>query len=431
MGWVRTSIAAAVLASSGLAQAAEITRVASSGDPDNPFDLDVSIRWDRTQRRGKITKEFANPGLNGKYGAIEDGTEMRFTNISNILTPRIAVGLYHDLELHVEAPWVIGDDHQWRYALMDGKSVGPVSSIGNNGVDASGQPCGAACPVFPVDPGQTVYHGGRLGDVTAGIAWAPLAEHRDDTKPTWLVGVDVTAPTADRYDPTEGLSKYRDPGNPGPVGYKVWGYDVRTAMSRRVGPVDPYVLFHFKYQQLSSTTYSNCEHADRMSNIAVANCKDPAWKDDAKARPPMIGGFTFGTEFVPYEEKADNQKVGIDLRLWLDYVSEARWYNELTDATGKLLYNEQYMTMGGQLGVYVRASKYVQLRANATLAHDFTHFLTNESFGKDLRVGGPDVTPGTTEQNPNFDWRYDVPGRRFRITEVSIFTLGVMGVVNF
>ena len=65
------------------------------------------------------------------------------------------------------------------------------------------------------------------------------------------------------------------------------------------------------------------------------------------------------------------------------------------------------------------------------LAHETPHFLSNEPFGKDLGIAEPDVTPNTPEQNPNFDWRYDVPGRRFRITETSVFSLAVSAVVNF
>ncbi len=33
--------------------------------------------------------------------------------------------------------------------------------------------------------------------------------------------------------------------------------------------------------------------------------------------------------------------------------------------------------------------------------------------------------------NPNFDWRYDAPGRRFRISEVSVFELSFAGVLQF
>jgi hypothetical protein len=33
--------------------------------------------------------------------------------------------------------------------------------------------------------------------------------------------------------------------------------------------------------------------------------------------------------------------------------------------------------------------------------------------------------------NPNFDWRYDAPGRRFRISEASTFDLAVTGIIYF
>ena len=34
-------------------------------------------------------------------------------------------------------------------------------------------------------------------------------------------------------------------------------------------------------------------------------------------------------------------------------------------------------------------------------------------------------------ENPNFDWRYDAPARRFRLTEATVFDLQVAGVLQF
>jgi hypothetical protein len=111
--------------------------------------------------------------------------------------------------------------------------------------------------------------------------------------------------------------------------------------------------------------------------------------------------------------------VAIDLRLFADYTSPRRFYNELTDATGKLHRTDSYLTVGGLAGLYLRASEYISLQATASLSTRTAHYLTGES----LTVG--DVT------NPNFDWRYDAPGRRFKAGEVSVFELGVAGTLQF
>lgn len=412
------------------AGAAEITRVASRGEPGNPFDLQVTIRWDRLQRAAQITREVpdgANPG------AIVDGDELRWSRTTNAVVPRVAIALYKDLALHFEWPYVLGDDQEWRFGLVGGVPTGGVppaivSSIESNAVDAGGAPCTGACPLFPVAPKTTVYHGGKAGDLRAGVAWGIFNDRKDPTKPFWLVGLDVTFPTAALYDPaanrgTDWSSPYNVSGKPGPFGEKVWKWDLYTVLSRRLGPIDPYVKAHLTRMSKSSATYSNCEHVaalasravPEMAPSAVAKCADPAWEKEASAKLPWIAGLTIGTELVPWEDDVEQQKIAIDLRLGGDYTSSHRFYNELTDANGKLNWTEDHLTMAAFLGVYLKASRYVSLHATASLSTTTPHFLTGE----------PDTA------NPNYDVRYDAPGRRFRISEVSLFQVAFGGVLTF
>jgi hypothetical protein len=441
-------IAAAV---AGPAGAAEVARVASS-EPGNPFDLHVSIRWDREQERGKITREQADPLENPPFGAIVNVDELRYTRVRNVIVPRIALGLYRDVELHLEMPYVLADDHSWRFAFVNGVPVGGIagssSTVEMNAVDAMNQPCAGPCPLFPVAPSTTVYHGGRAGDAKVGLSWGVFNDRKDDTKPFWLVGFDVTLPTSSLYDPAAGrggtspawISPHTLSGNVGAFGEKVWKWDLHTVLSRRIGPIDPYFKAHVTAMTHSSDTYSNCNHASemnawtvaQMTNAAVTNCADPGWETDAGAQLPWIAGLTFGTELVPYEKRAEDQKVTFDVRVWADYTSSQRFYNQLTDATGKLHRTEPYLTMGGFLGMYLRASRYVSLHAAASLATQTAHFLSGEQLGREA-VGSGDVTGITANpnMNPNFDWRWDAPGRRFRITETSVFGLSVAGVLQF
>jgi hypothetical protein len=155
-----------------------------------------------------------------------------------------------------------------------------------------------------------------------------------------------------------------------------------------------------------------------------------------------VGGLIFGAEFYPYDNPARKQRVSIDIQFGALYVSEGRGYNELSDAIGKMLYSEEYFTLGGSIGVYARPVEYVQLKLNASLYTDTEHFLTNEPIGKDVNhncrgdsgascvdLGNPGGN--SVEVSPNFDFRYDMPGTRFRISEVTVFTIMATGVVNF
>ncbi len=436
---LRTLVAFSLAVPCATAGAAEVTRVASSGEPDKVLEVGVSARWDRDLRRAKITREAFVGGAN------VDATELRYQQVTNRIVPRIAIGLWHDLEIHAEMPYFLSDEHSWRYALVDGRSTGPTSTIGNNDIDASGNPCGARCPILPVNDGgpmNTVYHGGALGDLKLGIAWGILSDRRDDTKPFWLVGLDVTMPTAERYDPST-APDHTSSSSPAPVGHKIWVYDFYTAFSRRVGPVDPYLKAHVALPATANGTYSNCEHAAQlaaaagnidgspeMASWAPQNCANALWRDRAGARPPVVFGMMFGTELVPYEDRAAGEQVSIDLRLAADYYGAARWYNELTDATGKLLHTDPYLDLSALLGVYLRASRHFALKGTAEFHHETTHLISGEGLGR----YGDDPSIATThpeQLNPNFDYRYDQPGHRFRVSETTVFTIRAGVEVTF
>jgi hypothetical protein len=242
-------------------------------------------------------------------------------------------------------------------------------------------------------------------------------------------------------------SPHAVPAKPGPFGERAWKWDLYTVLSRRMGPIDPYFKAHATKMFRSSSTYSNCDFAAEMANrtlngspfpqatsIAEENCR--TWGTDARAQLPWVTGITFGTEVTPYEDRAADQKVSLDVRLFGDYTSAQRFYNELSDYSGKIHETEGYLTMGGLLGVYLRTSKYVSLNMSASLATRTAHRLTGESLGRDgdwpaLDSSGNGITADPTLMNPNFDWRYDAPGRRFRISEVSVFELSFAGVLQF
>ena len=451
LGLVAGLVLAGALASP--ARGAEVTDVATAAEPGNPFDLRFSIRWDRLQERGLITRERAVDASEAPpVGAIVDATELRYRRVRNELVTRVAVGLYQDLQLTVDVPYVLNDDGTWRYGLENGLPVGPngPTSLGGSNdpnVDAMNRACAGACPLFPVGGGVTIYHGGRVGDVRVGLAWAAFNQRKDDTKPTWVVGLDTTLPTASRWVPVAGrgadwLSPNADSADPGTFGEKVWKWDFWTALSRRMGPFDPYFKAHLTVMRESNDTWSNCLGAEtfatarpgvpEMTNAGVENCADRGWEDEAGAKLPYVAGLLFGAEIIPRENRRASQKLSIDVRLWADYTSRQRFYNELTDASGKLHWTEPYYTMGGLLGFYLQASRNVSLHASASLAAMTPHFLTGESLGRDGVEDG-DVTGETSnpDLNPNFDWRYDVPGRRFRLSDTNLFTLSVGGVLRF
>ena len=438
--------AASLLALAAPTRAAELTHVATAAEPDSAFNLDLSVRWERTQKKATITREratAANPPSE-PFGRVDDVPELSYGEITNVIIPRLAFGVYQDVELHFELPYYLGQDVSWKYA--SGITVDSDSTISTNNINADGVSCGAGvnCPLFParVDD-TTVYHGGVLGDLKAGVAWGIFSDVKDDTKPYWLVGLDVTFPTSALYDPWAGrdqsnffLSPYNLPSKVAGVGHKIWKFDLQTALSKRMGKIDPYFKAHLELPRRFSSTYSNCDHVNdpnapppgaAFTSVTRTNCGLAQWKDEAGAKLPVTTGVIFGIEFVPLEDRFEGQRVVIDTRLTADYTSKSRWYNELTDATGKLLYTEGYMQVSGLISMLFRASRYIAVQGQAGYTFETSHLLTGEPLGV---TAAADINT-SPNQNPNFDWRWDAPGRRFRITSAGSINLQVSGIINF
>jgi hypothetical protein len=422
-------LSAAALAA-GPARGAEITRVLSSGEPDSPFAFSAEIRFERAQKSAKITREFG-VFQSGQPGVIRDAVELSYKQVTDRVVPRLAVGLWRDLEFHLEMPYVIDDTPSWGYGTEGGASVQPRSAVDLNPIDASGNACAGSCPMFPSV--AKLHAGAALDDLKLGLAWAIMNERRDDWSPTWVVSLDVTAPTAARFDPAAGrldsASFFAAPtfggGKKAAVGHKLWIYDLGTAMSKRVGKLEPYVKAGLRIPQKSSGTYSNCEHAGelaamgQMSSAAPANCADPYWSSHAQARPPLVVGLLLGAEVAPLDEPA--RRFAVDLRVGSDFYSKGRWYDELTPATGKLMANEAYFTFTAQAGAIYRSGG-LRFGLQYAFQHDFPHFISGEEMG---HVSNELVNPNGPQQNPNYDFRWDMPGRRFRVADTLVHTVSL------
>lgn len=430
MSRLRVAVVSSLLLCSASASAAEITRLASSFEDKDPFGMFINVGFERTQNREKITREFY------QRGDSEDVTELFYTKIDQRLNLDLHIGLWRDFEFRYRLPIVFGLNQNWRYSKGTDESN---STIFNNCLQANGDLLDPNCPTTGAgrQPMYTVpfdsYRGG-MGNMTFGLAYAFFNQEKDDTKPTWIVSFDYEAPTAELWDPTATTS----PDARGKIGDKNHHYTFATALSKRLGVADPYFKIHYTLPYRGPGWYSNCDNPDIRNTGAPQNCSTGDWsREETGVRLPHVGGIIFGSEFNAYEVKSSYQKVAFDIRGIATYVSEGRYYNELTDLDGKLHWTQDYLQVGGRFGFVAKAAEYVQLDASATLLYNTEHTLTDESIGKDLpdstgqTNGTVDVTGNPRELNPNYDWRADMPGRRLRATENWTFGLQVTGTISF
>ncbi|WNG47037.1 hypothetical protein F0U60_25090 [Archangium minus] len=426
MSRLRAVVAALTLGAPFVATAADVTRVASSFEDNDPFGMFIDVGFEHTQRRTKILREV----LSSDGGSRQLTPELWYKGHDTRLNLDLAFGLYQDVEFSFGLPIVLAWNEDWSF--VSGRNAGN-SSITNNCLRANGSLTDPSCdpatgagtqPLFNV-PLES-FRGG-LGNMRFGLAWAVFNQRKDDTKPTWVVGLDYEAPTAKQLNP----SMVTASDERGSVGDRVHKYTLYTALSRKIGLADPYFKMHYTIPVRGPGFYSNCDSRDAGNLAYPENCSTPGWdRKTTGIQPAHVAGVTFGSEFQVYDQPRRQFK--LDLRAITNYVSEGRYYNELSGALRKLLYTGDYMQVGGQVALTARLSDVVSVRGSGMLLYNTDHVLTDEKIGKDIDASGTvDITENPAELNPNFDYRTDFVSRRFYASESKDFRVDITATFQF
>ncbi|MFP2930661.1 hypothetical protein ACLESO_36775 [Pyxidicoccus sp. 3LG] len=413
------------------ASAADITRIASAFEDDDPFDLFIDVGFERTQTRAKLLREVVGPLAEGS--TTRDVAELWYKGVDARLNLELSFGLYRDLEFSFKLPLVFQQNERWDFTSQSSQET---STITNNCLNANGSVIPGCAPgtnptgsLFGVP--QESFRGG-LGNLQFGLAYAFFNQEKDVTKPTWIVGLDYEAPTAKQRDPSVETT---DPDNRGNVGDRVHKYQLYTSFSRRMGVAEPYFKAHYTIPVRGPGIYSNCDQAapNPSSLGAPGNCFTGPWtRNETGIKAPEQAGMLFGVELVPFNKPEKGQRFALDVRAIGNYVGDGRYYNELSSALRKLLSSEDYFQVGGMLGVNARAAESFTIRAAGTFLYNTDHTITAEEIGQDLNGDGEvDADLGSPELNPTFDWRYDLVSRRFRAVEGTSFRFDLSATFSF
>lgn len=506
--WRRSLVLLALglpLAWGATALAADSTDVVDAADGDDPFDLHIEPRFTQTLKRSVIRREYpcnpnatqadkdAFPRLDTRCSepSVVFRKEMEAARDINQLDLALQIGLYKDVELHLNLPYVFSDQRTLTYAPGDrdieavtasNSSVDPsderVTADVIRNVQSQGEANDLSRQYFSTyrlfslaGEGNVGPSRSGFGDMTVGMAWNPFNDQRDDTKATLKLQFDYLIPTGE----------VAEAGNEG-VGRGVHELQWTVASSKRFKYLEPYF----------SVTY--------VLPVAAGNSLfQNVGTGQTLVEPGQRAEVKFGSEFIPYENVEKEQRFTIDIGFQWGFTAEGRDYSPLFDALassqcngltpnqirdaidavrdpsrpapretvnraacrwvldqpgnaqGSPVYDlgvgnvgdlpfshdgitdyESYATFGANLGLSFQPSKYFVLRTRLNLRHEQEHFLTAARTGKDSADANDTVKfDDPNERNPYYNPTLDSVGNRFRVEETLIFSWQVGAALQF
>lgn len=443
-----------------LRETGENTTVIDAFDGDDPFDANLLLTFRQQWKSASIRREtaLAQPGLT--TGGFVSANENVASYKQSISTLEIGtdIGLYKDLAFSFRLPIILADSRE-------------LSDLDGSAKNQQRLQDGVGNQLFTV-PFKSPTRSG-VDWLSVGLNYAIFNQQRDDTKPTWVIGIEgrfgVGTPLHACNDnapvkcPTpSNPSVNRDPG----ISRGMSAVEVHTVFSRRYGYLEPYAGF----RMMAEFPHSDTDMGDTSGlRGALLN------------RPPLMGSFTVGTEVFPWENREVFQRLGLDFRVRGTYYSPGREYSELFDALGssgaktlrdpnpgayraatdgsfgsivdpaspKVFFTgvtdtQAYGAFGGAIGVTWQAGEYVKFNAGFGLTYAQSHVITgadacNPDFKGDAGTSGPCRSGAVTAAggsttgipNPNHRQVIDLPGRRFTVDDATIVDLWLSGVVMF
>jgi hypothetical protein len=444
----------------------------------DPFDLNLSLGFGYSSKSARILRETTinQPGLSTGNFTAHTLNVADYSATATRLTPRVDIGMYKDLALHVSLPILLN------YA----QSLKAVGNEAANSPALAGAP--GEGPLFTLPFTAPTRSG--LEYLEAGIDVDIFNQARDQTKPTWLFGFagrfGIGTPMhACNNNPPAGQVKCADPGDinrngkadlrTGPGGTPVGDaqsvaertpgvtrgtitIDVHTLLSKRVKYVEPYGGFTalFEFPESSSDFHDSDFQASLVNH------------------PPLVGSMVAGMMIHPWENREKFTRITLDFRFAGEYHSEGRDYSELFDALGSssapslrqpqwasytagkgpdssvvdttsqrnyfsgLADVQAYGAYRGSFSLMWQASELIRFQVGAGYRHDQGHGISNDQPCNpdlkptnlaDVSKSGPchsGTSPNevsTGQPNPNYRPTINSVGRRFFVDAANTFDM--------
>jgi hypothetical protein len=442
---------------------AEVTQVATALEDDKPVEAFLSVSYEFSARRAAIKREWELAGATNGIGTYKD---LRYKHDRHTIKVRGEIGFLWDLSFHVEAPIVVSDQRSLSFDQSQGSScvfpqdipagsdeapscVNELNSAtlrdgivpGQFGVLNSAHGFDAQRGGQPFQGGDpAVFRGPRrygLESLNLGLDWALLAQRKDDTKPTWVVSAEfrfaLGVPMRFNRGAFDAAGNYTGSTSVNPGVHFV---KLATTISKRWSLVEPYASFYWLYPM----------YVRDDSEFQNYGAGQKGWK------PQQQAGTFFGFEIIPWEKRRAYQKISLDVRGIIDAHFQGRGYSEIWEmlatspalapqaspsgATGEPLMKpstypgvtdiENYFSYGAQLGLAVRAGRYLKFRGFFGIQGAQKHFITFADAGKDLDNSGKIEQQGAeaaAEVNPIHRPLIDFVGRRYVVDETTLYNV--------
>lgn len=466
------------------ANAAEVTRVASSFDQDfngNAFDLHFGVSYDFDFKKAAIMREW---GAGGKNNLARD---LIYRQFKHTVTPMLEIGLWHDISVYVAMPVVVSDNRNYSFDKEQGGDCVFPQQPGN-GYESGSANCvnktnstSIRDGIVPRDGFDAFEDTNPYGQFTdpetdmifrsptrrgldqfhVGMKFGILSQARKSHLPNWVIGLEGRFSIAKPMTFSRAIQT-SDPSGNHRVGRGIHELGAWTALSRRYRWLDPFFGAHWRYAMRANNT--------RFENFGSIQ---------GDVNPQSETGAYFGAEIVPWENKDQQKKVSIILAGSATLHYNGRAYSEVWElladspalvgdyspgdsqgcdrnaALAHAAANPQdpelsggYVAAGGpDCGVYsgittiqdygsfainaglnFHMGPYARLNFGVDLQTDTRHFVTAASRGDGKVSGDPEVVePDSLDVSPLRRDVVDNVGRRYAVDDV----FNVNGYLNF
>ena len=449
---LRTCAVVCLGAFAGSAHANPTSILPGGADPTARSLFHVTVDYAYTIDSSTVVREVVGTGADPN-GPISLQDDLSFKQTRHVLVPRVELALLKDTFISFGVPIVISQSRE--LSLADGVARDSSTTVRDGLLTTDG--FDAQDPGTPT-AGNVMFRGENRRGVEQlyfGLAVAPMNQARDHTKPTWKLGGELRLAVgkvmrfdAMKADTETGVSR-------GVHELKLW-----TSFARQFERIEGY--FDMWWQvPLTARPVSLYDDIDQTPGTFGATNTMPGQK----------AGIGFGLEAYAYDDRANKNRVSIDVGARVVGHFEGRDYSEMWEVfalagdvrrNGPLVLDrnpvetdvqasshpgitniENYLETALRFGVRGQLGKRILFGVIVDLAWKTDHAITFADAGIDLPTctgsrttdceteSNDLVNPGTEEVNPLHAPQIDVVGHRYLSIDNFAFSIGVQAQTLF